>query len=67
MHHRFEQYKPVEGEIPHRKNGVLVSNVSGKAVGYALFSLQERAEMFVGPGDDVYAVSYTHLTLPTSG
>ena len=54
MHHRFEQYKPVEGEIPHRKNGVLVSNVSGKAVGYALFSLQERAEMFVGPGDDVY-------------
>ncbi|MEC7445245.1 MAG: GTPase, partial [Planctomycetota bacterium] len=54
MHHRFEQYKPVEGDIPHRKNGVLVSNVSGKAVGYALFSLQERAEMFVGPGDDVY-------------
>ena len=33
---------------------MLVSNVSGKAVGYALFSLQERAEMFVGPGDDVY-------------
>ena len=54
MHHRFEQYKPVEGEIPHRKNGVLVSNVSGKAVGYALFSLQERAEMLVGPGDEVY-------------
>ena len=54
MHHRFEQYKPVEGEIPHRKNGVYVSNVSGKAVGYALFSLQERAEMFVGPGDEVY-------------
>jgi GTP-binding protein len=54
MHHRFEQYKPVEGEIPHRKNGVLVSNVSGKAVGYALFSLQERAEMLVGPGDAVY-------------
>ncbi|HRF01038.1 MAG TPA: translational GTPase TypA [Pirellulaceae bacterium] len=54
IHHRFEGYRPVEGDIPRRKNGVLVSNVAGKAVGYALFSLQERADMFVGPGDDVY-------------
>ena len=40
--------------IPARQNGTLVSQVSGKAVGYALWKLQERAEMFVKPGDDVY-------------
>ncbi len=54
MHHRFEDYKPVEGEIPHRQNGVLVSQDVGKAIAYALWKLQERAELFVNPGDDVY-------------
>jgi GTP-binding protein len=54
IHHRFEGYRPQEGEVPHRANGVLVSQERGKAVGYALFKLQERAEMFVAPGDEVY-------------
>ena len=54
IHHRFEQYKPVEGSVPHRQNGVLVSQERGKAVGFALFKLQDRAEMFVEPGDAVY-------------
>ena len=54
IHHRFEQYKAVEGSVPHRQNGVLVSQERGRVVGFALFKLQERAEMFVGPGDDVY-------------
>ena len=54
MHHRFEEYKPVDGEVPHRQNGVLVSQEGGKAVAYALWKLQERAEMFVSPGEDVY-------------
>jgi GTP-binding protein len=54
IHHRFAEYRPIEGEIPRRANGVLVSMVSGKAVAYALNMLQERAEMFVGPGDEVY-------------
>ena len=54
IHHRFEQYKPVEGSVPHRQNGVLVSQERGKAVGFALFKLQDRAEMFVEPGDPVY-------------
>jgi len=54
IHHRFEQYKPMEGAVPHRLNGVLVSQERGKAVGFALFKLQERAEMFVEPGDPVY-------------
>jgi len=54
MHHRFECYRPWDGDIPGRPNGVLVSMVSGRAVAYALDGLQERAEMFVAPGDDVY-------------
>ncbi len=54
MHHRFAEYRPVESEIPRRQNGVLVSNVGGKAVGYALFGLQQRAELFVQPGDEIY-------------
>lgn len=54
IHHRFESYRPVEGEVPHRKNGVLVSQDRGKAVAFALGKLQERAELFVKPGDEVY-------------
>jgi GTP-binding protein len=54
MHHRFEDYRPIEGEIPHRQNGVLVSQDNGKAIAYALWKLQERADLFVRPGEDVY-------------
>jgi GTP-binding protein len=54
IHHRFHDYRPVDGEIPARKNGTLISQLSGTAVGYALWKLQDRAEMFVNPGDDVY-------------
>ena len=54
INHRFECYKPLEGEVPRRANGVLVSTVSGKAVAYALDGLQDRSELFVRPGDEVY-------------
>jgi GTP-binding protein len=54
MHHRFEAYRPWDGEISGRPTGVLVSMASGRAVAFGLDSLQERAEMFVAPGDDVY-------------
>ena len=54
IHHRFSGYKPMEAELPHRQNGVLVSMVPGKAIPYTLFALQDRAELFVGPGEDVY-------------
>ncbi len=54
IHHRFEGYKEQEGEVPHRQNGVLVSQDRGKAVAFALSKLQDRAEMFVAPGDEVY-------------
>ncbi|MEM9410943.1 MAG: translational GTPase TypA [Planctomycetota bacterium] len=54
INHRFLDFRPVEGEIPHRTNGVMVSVTGGKAVGFALHGLQQRAEMFVSPGDQVY-------------
>lgn len=54
INHRFSGYKPQEGDVPHRSNGVLVSMVTGKAVGFALFGLQDRAELFVGPGEEIY-------------
>jgi GTP-binding protein len=54
IHHRFSDYAPMEADIPRRGNGVLVSNVTGRAVAYALAGLQERAELFVAPGQDIY-------------
>ena len=46
--------KAVPGGLGERSNGVLVSMVEGKAVGYALFNLQNRGRLFVGPNDLVY-------------
>jgi GTP-binding protein len=54
IHHRFAGYQPMGPEMARRSNGVLVSMVPGKAVAYSLFALQERSELFVAPGDDVY-------------
>jgi GTP-binding protein len=54
MHHRFECYRPLEGEIMGRPNGVLVSMMGGKAVAFGLDGLQDRADMFIGPGEEVY-------------
>ena len=52
--HIFDGYAPHRGDIPGRRNGVLISQDDGNAVGYALFSLQERGRLFVAPGDIVY-------------
>jgi GTP-binding protein len=54
INHRFDSYRPVEGDVPHRSNGVLVSMVSGKAMPFALFALQDRSDLFVGPGENIY-------------
>ena len=55
MSHIFDGFAPVKGEIPDRRNGVLVSNEQGEAVAYALFNLQERGRLFVAPGEKLYA------------
>ena len=55
IYHVFEKYAPrVGGSIAQRNNGVLVSNVQGKALAYALFNLQERGRLFIGHGAPVY-------------
>ena len=54
LHHRFLDYGPWAGPLAGRKNGVLVADRVGTAVGFALFNLQERAQMFIAPGEDVY-------------
>ncbi len=54
MSHVFDSYAPVKGDIPERRNGVLISQEDGDAVAYALWKLQERGRMFVSPGDKLY-------------
>ena len=55
MYHVFDHFGPVlDKELAPRQSGVLVSNAEGVAVAYALFNLQERARLFIGPGDPVY-------------
>ncbi|HEX7052253.1 MAG TPA: translational GTPase TypA [Longimicrobiales bacterium] len=54
LHHRFSHYGPYAGTLRGRDRGVLVSMVDGTSVGYALFNLQERGTLFIGPGVDVY-------------
>tara|TARA_A100000171_G_scaffold49261_2_gene57956 strand:- start:5050 stop:6876 length:1827 start_codon:yes stop_codon:yes gene_type:complete len=55
MNHVFDHYGPAkQGDLAKRKNGVLVSMVNGKALGYALFTLQERGRLFIGPNIEVY-------------
>jgi GTP-binding protein len=54
MSHVFDAFAPVKGDIPERRNGVLVSQEDGEAVAYALWNLQERGRMFVSPGEMLY-------------
>jgi len=54
MYQNFYQYQKYKGEIAHRQVGVQISMGSGNAVSYALFGLQERGEIFINPGDDIY-------------
>jgi GTP-binding protein len=54
MHHRFLNYGPWAGPLAGRKRGVLVADRQGAVVAFALGNLQERAQMFVAPGELVY-------------
>jgi len=55
LHHNFDSWGPWAGTLRGRGRGVLVADRPGKAVGFALFNLQERATLFVSPGEDTYA------------
>ena len=54
MNRLFHDYQPHRGEIPGRRNGVLISNEAGEAVAYALWNLEDRGPMMIEPGWKVY-------------
>ncbi|MFM2480693.1 translational GTPase TypA [Celerinatantimonas sp. YJH-8] len=55
LYHTFDHYGPHKGgNIGQRKNGVLISNATGKSLTYSLFNLQDRGRLFIGHGDEVY-------------
>ncbi|TCP96813.1 GTP-binding protein [Cricetibacter osteomyelitidis] len=55
LYSSFSHYDDVKpGEIGQRKNGVLISNATGKALAYALWGLQERGKLMIDHGTDVY-------------
>jgi GTP-binding protein len=54
MNHIFSSWEPWHGAIPSRANGALVADRSGVATSYAIFNLQERGEIFIDPGIQVY-------------
>lgn len=55
LHHVFDHYGPVKpGDFAKRTRGVLVANGPGKSTGFALFNLQERSQLLIGPQVEVY-------------
>jgi GTP-binding protein len=54
MNSLFDGYTEWQGEIPHRLTGALIADRGGVSTAYSLWNLQERGELFVGPGVEVY-------------
>ncbi len=54
MHHVFDRWEPWAGELLTRNTGALVADRRGETVSYSLMTLQERGNLFVGPGEEVY-------------
>ncbi|MBV9099309.1 MAG: translational GTPase TypA [Frankiaceae bacterium] len=54
LHHVFDRYEPWHGDLRTRPTGSLIADRRGAVTSYALFNLQERGAMFVGPGTEVY-------------
>src|ERR1700760_2195122 len=54
MNRLFHAYAPFKGDIPGRRNGVLISNEQGEAVAYAMWKLEDRGPMMIEPGWKVY-------------
>jgi len=55
LYSTFDHYGPMKkGEVAGRVNGVLIANGLGTSVAYAIFNLQERGRMFIGPGEELY-------------
>jgi GTP-binding protein len=54
LHHVFDGYEPWQGELRTRPNGSLVADRLGQATQFALLNLQDRGQLFIGPGVEVY-------------
>jgi GTP-binding protein len=54
MNHLFHNWQPWFGPIPARATGALVADRAGVSTAYAIYNLQERGEIFIGPGTPVY-------------
>jgi GTP-binding protein len=54
LHHVFDGYEPWHGELRMRPTGSLVADRRGPATAFALLNLQERGQLFIGPGVEVY-------------
>jgi GTP-binding protein len=54
LHHVFDRYEPWHGELRTRPTGSLVADRRGPATSFALLNLQERGQLFIGPGAEVY-------------
>ena len=51
---RFVEFRPYAGEIKKRQAGSMTSMATGKALGFSLYNLQDRGELYIGPGTEVY-------------
>jgi GTP-binding protein TypA/BipA len=54
LHHVYERHEPWQGELRTRQSGSIVADRRGTTTSYALLNLQERGELLVGPGTEVY-------------
>ena len=54
MNSMFDSYEPYKGEISARNRGTLIAFEAGTSVTYGLYNAQERGELFIGPGTEVY-------------
>jgi GTP-binding protein len=54
MHHVFDRWEHWAGELRIRRTGSIVADRRGKTASYSLFGLEDRGELFIGPGEEVY-------------
>lgn len=54
MNHIFDSYEPYKGDIQARVRGTIVAFEAGKSITYGLYNAQDKGDLFIGPGVDVY-------------
>lgn len=54
MNHIFDSYEPYKGDVVSRVRGTIVAFEAGKAITYGLYNAQDKGDLFIGPGTEVY-------------